>query len=117
MGGKVNRTFLGICLGLAIGLIGVGTLISGYAVPGVIAFVIAALVVLGFVASRTRSLRSDSSGGGSFYGGAAGSAGVYGDGSNDGGNGGYDAGGDGGSSDGSGGGSGGGDGGGGGGVG
>jgi hypothetical protein len=100
----MDRTLLGICLGLATGLIGVGTMISGYAVQGVIALVLAALVVLGFVASRARNPRSDSSGGGSFYGGAAGSAGVYGDGSNDGGNGGSDGGGDGGSSGGGGGG-------------
>ena len=85
-GGKMNSTLAGVCLGLAVGLIGVGTLISGYVVPGIIALVVLAFVVLGFVASRARSSRLGSSGGGIFYGGTAGSAGGHG-GDNDGGNG------------------------------
>ncbi len=98
----MGRTFAGVFLGLAVGVVGVGTLISDYTAPGMIALVVSALVVLGFVASRARSSRSDSSGGGIFHGGAEGSAGGHGSGDNDGGNGG-DGGGDGGGSDGGGG--------------
>ena len=74
-------------------MFGVALLFFGYVVPGIVILVISAVVALGFIASHTRDPRPSGAGRGSFYGGAAVSAGGYGDRDYGGGDGGSDGGG------------------------